>query len=141
MKTDDALSQVFNTNPMEVITVKDASIVPNTEVESITDDEALQTDYDEARDNLKSLLVQGKDALDYALRVAKEDQSPRSFEVVGLLVKQLADVNHQLLDLTDKKKKIKTPESGPQTVNNNAYFVGSTADLNRMLKELKGGGN
>jgi hypothetical protein len=135
----DALDKVFNTEPIktEIITQSGEVIVPKTN----TTDEAVEYDYDKTRSNLHSLLSQGQEALMHALEVAKQSEHPRAFEVVGNLVKQLADVNHQLLDLTEKKQKLQKKEDKqerPQTVNNNAYFVGSTAELNKMLQNLKG---
>lgn len=135
----DNLNKIFNVEPStttEIITKDGEVIVPHADT-----DEAVEYDYDKTRNNLHSLLSQGQDALMHALEVAKQSEHPRAFEVVGNLVKQLADVNHQLLDLTEKKQKLqgkKESKDAPQTVNNNAYFVGSTAELNKMLQDLKG---
>lgn len=137
---NDNLNQVFNIAPAdEIITKSGEVIVP----QAASTDEAVEYDYDKTRSNLHSLLNQGQEALMHALEVAKQSEHPRAFEVVGNLVKQLADVNHQLLDLTEKKQKLKgkQQEAAPQTVNNNAYFVGSTAELNKMLKGISGDSN
>lgn len=135
----DNLNKIFNVEAVntEIITKEGEVIVPHVD----TADEAVEYDYEKTRNNLHSLLSQGQDALMHALEVAKQSEHPRAFEVVGNLVKQLADVNHQLLDLTEKKQKLqgkKESKDAPQTVNNNAYFVGSTAELNKMLQDLKG---
>jgi hypothetical protein len=88
-----------------------------------------------------SLLQQGQDALQYALELAKGSDSPRAFEVVGTLMKNLSDMNLQLLDTHEKKQKIsgkKTEEPGPQkVVNNSIVFQGSTKDLYNMLQNMK----
>jgi uncharacterized glyoxalase superfamily metalloenzyme YdcJ len=71
--------------------------------------------------------------------VAKQSEHPRAFEVVGTLMKQLADINHQLMDLSEKRQKMKNAMKEPETttnVTNNAIFVGSTAELNKMLKNM-----
>jgi hypothetical protein len=76
-----------------------------------------------------------------ALSVAKQSEHPRAFEVVGNLIKQLADVNQQLLSLHQQKQKIDAPTKGsePKSTNNTAIFVGSTAELNKMLKNMTTG--
>jgi len=80
----------------------------------------------------------------HALEVAKASEHPRAFEVVGNLMKQLSDVNAQLLDLHEKKQKLDLPaakkeEASKQVTNNNAIFVGSTAELNKMLQNMNKG--
>lgn len=96
-------------------------------------------DYETTRSNLHALLCQGQEALMHSLELAKQSEHPRAFEVVGNLMKQLADINHQLMDLSEKRQKLKdstTKDSGTTITNNTAYFVGSTAELNKMLKNI-----
>jgi hypothetical protein len=87
--------------------------------------------------------MQGEDALMGALEVAKASEHPRAFEVVGTLMKQLADVNQQLLDLHRQKAKLDEPVKGvgggKQVTNNNAIFVGSTTELNKMISNMQKG--
>ena len=137
----NTLDQKFNIGKQtaEVITPTGEVLLPeNTAVSSNID-----YDYDKTRNNLHSLIAQGQDALYHALEVAKQSEHPRAFEVVGNLVKQLADVNHQLLDLSDKRQKIADKSakdsSAPQVTNNNAFFVGSTAELNKMIRGMTEG--
>jgi hypothetical protein len=83
------------------------------------------------------LLVNGEDAIDEMMEVARNTEHPRAFEVLGNLIKTMADVNGSLLDLHKKKKDIRTKDvknalPPPSTTNNN-LFVGSTADLQRLL--------
>ena len=133
MKTRDKLSEVF-----DVTTVQSR---PVTVIEDRAKDDTLDDDYTVSRRNLHSLLEQGQEALFHALEVAKQSEHPRAFEVVGNLMKQLADINHQLLDLHSKKQKIESPK-GTETqsnVTNNAIFVGNTTELSRMLENLKRG--
>lgn len=126
--------------PTEIITKSGEVIVPQmAEIEKNVD-----YDYEKTRNNLHSLLSQGQDALMHALEVAKQSEHPRAFEVVGGLMKQLADVNHQLMDLSDKRQKMmdktkKDEPAGTQVTNNNAFFVGSTNELNKMIKDMTGG--
>ena len=113
---------------------------PVTVIEDRPKDDTLDDDYSVSRRNLHSLLEQGQEALFHALEVAKQSEHPRAFEVVGNLMKQLADINHQLLDLHSKKQKIESPKGETQSnVTNNAIFVGNTTELSRMLENLKRG--
>lgn len=103
-------------------------------------DDALEADYTSARDNLYTLLEIGKDALIQALNVAKQSEHPRAFEVAGNIMKQLSDINHQLLDLHKKKQSITSSDvKESKTVTNNSIFVGSTAELSKMLANMKKG--
>lgn len=136
------LNNVFDVAPIDtsegqLITKSGNSIVPN-----VSNTENVDYDYNQTRNNLYGLLAQGQDALMHALEVAKQSEHPRAFEVVGNMVKQLADVNHQLMDLTEKRQKLlekQKTEDKPQVTNNNAFFVGSTAELNKVLRDMNKG--
>lgn len=137
MKTDDSLSKIFDIEPMDVV-----EAVPSqsaTEVVVQTSDK-IETDYDKSRSNLHNLLTIGETALQQSLEVAKQSEHPRAFEVVGNLIKQLADVNQQLMDIHQQKRKLEEPSKAQQgnTVTNNSIFVGSTAELNKMIKKMQG---
>ena len=141
MKSDENLSKVFGVEPIregEVITSGGDVILPD----SKGVEENVIKDYDSARNNLYKLLNQGQDALYSALEIAKQSEHPRAFEVVGNLMKQLADINEQLLALSERKQKLDTPKQqegqpSKQVTNNNAIFVGSTSELSKMLKNIK----
>ena len=142
MKADENLSKVFGVEPIkegEVITSGGDVILPETK----GIDENVDRDYDAARNNLYKLLNQGQDALHNALEIAKQSEHPRAFEVVGNLMKQLADINEQLLKLSEKKQKLDTPkvaEATPsKTVTNNAIFVGSTSELSNLINKMNKG--
>lgn len=142
MKIDDNLSDVFNmkNEPIEVKPVK----IENTEIAVPTDaKEKIESDYDKSRDNLRLLLLQGEDALMNALEVAKQSEHPRAFEVVGNLIKQLADVNQQMMDLHKQKQNLDNPKGGgtktEKNVTNNSIFVGSTQDLNKLISDMNKG--
>jgi hypothetical protein len=87
--------------------------------------------------------MQGEDALMGALEVAKASEHPRAFEVVGNLMKQLADVNQQLLDLHKQKQQLENASEGGSgkkgVTNNNAIFVGSTTELNKLINKMSKG--
>jgi hypothetical protein len=135
MKIDDRLSEVFDTVKLETTT---REVIDNSTGEILkTPEEKITSDYDTARDNLRELLVTGQNALYSALEVAKQSEHPRAYEVVGNLMKQLADVNQQLMDIHQQKAKLDGPKENTQKVTNNAIFVGSTSELNKMIKKLK----
>lgn len=141
MKLDETLSDVFDVEPMnvdvstgEIITVNNEVIPPQ--------NKKVEYDYEQTRNNLYTLLNQGQDALIAALSVAKQSEHPRAFEVVGNLMTQLADVNEKLMKLHEKKQKLDAPakkEEQSKQVTNNAIFVGSTAELNKMLQDMTKG--
>ena len=137
MRIDDSLSRVFDIETIsktEVITEQGEIIsAGNTKIED---------DFDITRSNLRVLLQQGQEALQKSLDVAMQSEHPRAFEVVGNLMKQLADINQQLLDLHQQKQKLDEPskaEKAKQVTNNNAIFVGSTAELNKLIKNMAKG--
>jgi len=136
MKIDEKLSAEFGIEPIdktEIIT-KDGVVINETT-------NKIEDDYEVTRNNLRLILSQGQQALMKALDVANQSEHPRAFEVVGNLMKQLADVNQQLLDLHQQKQKLDAPKDGAkkEVTNNNAIFVGSTAELNKMLKNMTKG--
>ena len=90
------------------------------------------TDFQYARENLYNLIERGQDGLEELLEIAKQSEHPRAFEVVGQMIDKLTTTNKELLNLHKTKKDIKT-EKGPTSVTN-ALYVGSTADLQKMLK-------
>ena len=95
-------------------------------------------DYEYTRGNLYSLIEKGQEALDSIMEVAQEGQQPRAFEVVSQLIKNVADTTDKLVDLQQKMKNLEAEDSkGPSTVNN-ALFVGSTAELQKLLKNQSG---
>ena len=93
-------------------------------------------DYEYTRGNLYSLIEKGQEAINGILELAQEGQQPRSYEVVGQLIKSVGDVSDKLIDLQQKMKDLNKEEksSSPTTVNN-ALFVGSTAELQKLLKD------
>lgn len=95
----------------------------------------VDNDFDFARENLYNVINRGADAIEDMIDLARASQHPRSYEVLATLMKTTAEANKDLLDLQKKKKDIKQADEkeSPQTVNNN-LFVGSTADLQKMLK-------
>jgi len=93
-------------------------------------------DYEYSRGQLYNLISKGQEALDGALEVAQESGHPRAYEVAVNAMKQVADTTDKLIDLQKKMKDLDAPtKTGPSTVNNTMVFGGTTAALQKMLKE------
>ena len=103
-------------------------------IASVVDD--IKKDYDYTRGNLYSLIEKGQEAINGILELAQESEMPRAYEVAGQLIKNVADATDKLMDLQKKLKDIEEEKvsKGPTTVNN-ALFVGSTAELAKLLKQ------
>ena len=91
-------------------------------------------DYEYQRENFYNLVEKGQTAIEGILELAKESEHPRTYEVAGNLIKQVSEVTEKLGDLQEKMRKLKeVPNNAPQSVTN-ALFVGSTAELQKILK-------
>ena len=123
---------------IEVVDEEDSPIIKK-ESKAIEKDKKDSTrDYEYTRGNLYSLIEKGQEALDSIMEVAQEGQQPRAFEVVSQLIKNVADTTDKLIDLQQKMKNLEAEDpKGPSTVNN-ALFVGSTAELQKLLKNQSG---
>lgn len=123
----DNLNELFEIKSELVDDDKNEVLAPIDKGDDIT------TDYEFARNNIHNAISKGSEALDYLLEIAKQSDHPRAFEVVGQLTKTLVDANKDLLDVQKKVKDLKVDDTSPETINNN-LFVGSTADILKMLK-------
>ena len=96
----------------------------------------IKKDHEYARSNIYSLVEKGQEALNGALELAQESDSPRAYEVVAQLIKSVGDTADKLMDLQQKKKDLEKEDksSSPTSVTNNAVFFGSTAELQKFLK-------
>jgi len=97
----------------------------------------ISKDYEYTRANLYSLIEKGQEAINGIMELAGEGGSPRAYEVAGQLIKSVADTTDKLIDLQKKLKDVEEDVSskGPNTVTNNAVFVGSTSELQKLLKQ------
>ena len=103
------------------------------------DSDHADVDYKYSRENFYNLVERGQDAIDGILEVAKEGEHPRAYEVVGQLIKNVSEVTEKLVDLQEKMKKLKeVPDNAPKNVTN-ALFVGSTKELQNLLKDKSNG--
>ena len=130
------LDDAFNITPTEVE-------VDQTEVKEpvgiqkpdrLTKDD-IEKDYEYTRGNLYSIIEKGQEAINGILELAQDSEMPRAYEVAGQLIKSVSDATDKLMDLQKKVKDVNedSPQKGPSTVNN-ALFVGSTAELAKLLK-------
>ena len=98
----------------------------------------VRKDYEYTRGNLYSLIEKGQEAINGILELAQESEMPRAYEVAGQLIKNVADATDKLMELQKKLKEVEEEKQskGPTNVTN-ALFVGSTADLAKLLKQQK----
>jgi|TARA_R100000482_G_scaffold110990_2_gene53280 uncharacterized protein YaaN involved in tellurite resistance len=133
----DEIDDALDISPAEVKSNKLAKKEPEITEIVTTTQEQLKKDYEYTRGNLYSLIEKGQEAVDGILELAQESDSPRAFEVAGQLIKHVGDVADKLADLHKKVKDIEKEDgksSKATNVTNNAVFFGSTADLQKFLK-------
>ena len=99
-------------------------------------DKDINNDYEYTRGQLYNLIEKGQEAINGILDVAQNSDHPRAYEVAGNLIKNVADISDKLVDLQKKMKELDQEKKGPTSVTNNAMFVGSTAELQKMLKQM-----
>lgn len=131
MKTE-SLDEVFNVSPAEIVKndIEEPEIIKK--IKSEKND--IQKDYEYTRGNLYSLIEKGQEAINGILELAQESEMPRAYEVAGQLIKNVSDATDKLMDLQKKLKDIEDEKpKGPTNVTN-ALFVGSTAELQKLLK-------
>ena len=131
------LDDAFNITPTQV-EVDESDVVVGVDREKpdrlVKDD--VTKDYEYTRGNLYSIIEKGQEAINGILELAQESEMPRAYEVAGQLIKSVSDATDKLMDLQKKLKDVEeeSKPKGPNTVNN-ALFVGSTAELAKMIKE------
>ena len=103
------------------------------------DEVEIDNEYEYTKANLHHIIDRGTDALEEMIMIAKQSEQPRAFEVVSGLIKNLTDANKDLLELKNKQKALKGEKASAKNVTN-ALFVGSTAELQKMLKDAKKNG-
>ena len=132
-KKFDNLNDTFNVAG-EIVSAEVETIEEKIEKVAVVSDD-IKKDYDDTRGNLYSLIEKGQEAINGILELAGESEMPRAYEVAGQLIKNVADATDKLMDLQKKLKDIDETKSskGPTNVTN-ALFVGSTAELSKLLK-------
>jgi len=133
-KKFDKLDDAFNVESEIVSSDKEDTIEKIEKVSSSIDD--VKKDYEYTRGNLYSLIEKGQEAINGILELAQESEMPRAYEVAGQLIKNVADATDKLMDLQKKLREVEEEKQsrGPTNVTN-ALFVGSTAELAKLLKK------
>lgn len=108
---------------------------PTKEIEVKREEKNLDKDFEYAKDNIKLLITNGTDAIEEILKVAKAGDSPRAYEVVSQLLKTVADMNKDLLDLHQKAKAVKKETVNVKNTTNNSIYVGSTSELQDLINK------
>ena len=134
MALEDKVNEILGLEPAKTPTPKEEFKAPVPRKED-KDKQDIDNDHKYSRENYYNLIEKGQEAIEGILDVAKEGQHPRAYEVAGNLIKSVADTVDKLQDLN---KKLKDLKELPKTANaniKNALFVGSTAELQKMLKK------
>lgn len=136
-KTNKKLSELFDVDPIAT----NVEIVSSTEVVPVKSEDVVETDTEYARRNIRDLIDKGSIAVDNLLQVSKESEHPRAYEVVAGLMKTMADLNKDLLELQKRKKDLQPQLDSASNRGNitveKAVFVGSTAELLKQIRENK----
>ena len=132
-KEYNKLDKTFNITP-EVME-EETTVVERQKPDRLTKDD-IEKDYDYTRGNLYSIIEKGQEAINGILEIAQESEMPRAYEVAGQLIKSVSDATDKLLDLQKKVKEVNEEDKakGPNNVTN-ALFVGSTADLAKLINQ------
>jgi hypothetical protein len=131
----EKLNETFDVEPIEV--KKEVKSVEKQIQKFENSNEDIRKDYEYTRGNLYSIIEKGQEAINGILELAQESEMPRAYEVAGQLIKNVSDATDKLMDLQKKLKDVnEEKDKGPTSVTNNALFVGSTADLQKMLKNV-----
>jgi len=127
------LDDAFNVEST-IVPAEKVGITPEQKPDRLTKTD-IDKDYEYTRGNLYSIIEKGQEAINGILELAQESEMPRAYEVAGQLIKSVSDATDKLMDLQKKLKDVEeeTKVKGPNTVNN-ALFVGSTAELQKLLK-------
>ena len=131
-KLNQNLSEIFDVEPIEEKSIESLPVV--------IDDAVNQVDADAefARSNMRTLITNGNDALEKLAYVADQSESPRAYEVLATMMKNLAEMNKDLLELQKRKRELAPQSDSAKGVNiDKAVFVGSTTELLKMIKSNK----
>tara|TARA_B100001175_G_scaffold39711_1_gene29024 strand:+ start:1579 stop:1998 length:420 start_codon:yes stop_codon:yes gene_type:complete len=130
----DRLDKTFNISPEPDEEEGKTEVIKREKPDRFTKDD-ITRDYEYTRGNLYSIIEKGQEAIDGILEIAQESEMPRAYEVAGQLIKSVSDATDKLIDLQKKLKDVNEEQvsKGPTNVTN-ALFVGSTADLAKLIK-------
>lgn len=129
-KFDDSMSKIFDVTPS--ITTEKPVIIRD-QPSNLNLEQDLADAYQQSRDNLQDVIDQGKDAMDDILRIAKESEQPRAFEVFGTLLKNVVEANKELIAMQKQMRDMDNKKESSTKIDK-AIFVGSTSELSKLLK-------
>jgi len=139
----DEISNSLGLEPIENFNESEGELVvpKNTEVSDLKPiNDKVEKDYDYARTNFYNIIETGTEALEQMLDVAKASEHPRAYEVVSTIMKTLVDANKDLVSMSSKKQESEEQNNpSEKSVSNNNLFVGSTAELQQLLKDMRSG--
>lgn len=135
----DILSDVLNTEYVDEESPTEVIETARSNLAVLAGDSETDADFEYARENLMKMIEKGNIAIDGILQLAKESESPRTYEVAAGLIKTMTEANKDLLGLRKQKKELQKDDAPKQTnTTNNNLFVGSTSELAKMLKTKRG---
>jgi hypothetical protein len=128
-KLNEKLSEALDIEPIEIT---------NTEIIEAEPKDSIDDDAEYARQNIRGLIEKGNDAADHIVEIAKQSEHPRAFEVAAGLLKNLADMNKDLLEIQKRKQDLQPKQITQQNINvDKAVFIGSTSELIKQLRNEK----
>ena len=129
---DKNMEKIFDVTP---IPEEEKNLLPAVKTEQNVDLKGdLKDAYEQSKDNLQEIIEQGKEAMDEILQIAKAGQHPRAFEVYGTLLKNMVDANKELLNIQKQMRDMDGKKKDGDTKIDKAIFVGSTAELSKLIK-------
>ena len=133
------MSEIFDV-PAKLVEVQKTEVVPYSPTDKSSLESDLDQDYEESRKTYKELVQKGNDAIDHLLAIATDTEHPRAFEVVATLIKNTAEANEKLLTMQKAVRDMKNIKQNNSGMNvDKAIFIGSTKELNKLLKAQKNG--
>lgn len=133
---DKSMEKIFDVAPTEQKTEILPAVKNNSSVDADLKEDLVDA-YQQSKDNLQDIIDQGKEAMNEILEIAKAGQHPRAFEVYGTLLKNMVDANKELLNIQKQMRDMDGKKKEGDTKIDKAIFVGSSADLNKLLKGNK----
>jgi hypothetical protein len=130
---DKKMSEVFDVVPKEAKEEKSLPVL-STHYNEPDIKQDLTDAYQQSKENLQEIIDQGKEAMEEILQIAKQGQHPRAFEVYGTLLKNMVDANKELLGIQKQMREMEKKKEGSGTTIDKAIFIGSTAELNKLIK-------
>jgi hypothetical protein len=127
------MAEIFDVTPV-VKTEKLPVVLPKPSSDVVDLDQDLTDAYNQSKENLQDIIDQGKDAMEEILNIAKASEHPRAFEVYGTLLKNVVDANKELISLQKQMRDMNGKKETNNTNIDKAIFVGSTAELSKLLK-------